>query len=175
MPRQNPPLPRSFRIHLFWVVVLCVMLFALIGLTVFLTDGRDVGEFTRTDWKIFGALLFAGAVDLIAAFYIAGRCGECLAEQRRQIFLAHLHEGIDPADYAWVLADYADDRRALVRADGDGYLVSVDVYDDASGTWKPESPRYHAATREDILHYLQGECHFYVDPEDVDLLPDKAE
>lgn len=175
MPHQNPPPPRSFGVHVFWVAVLCAMLFALIGLTVFLTDGRDIGNFTRTDWQIFGAFLFAGALDLIAAFYIAGRCRQCLAEQRRQVFLAHLHEGIDPADCACVLPGCGDDRRALIRQDGDGYLVSVDVYDDASATWQPESPAYRADTRGDILHFLQDECNFYVEPEDVDSLPDKAE
>lgn len=175
MPHRDPPLPRSFRVHIFWVAVLCVLLFVLIGLTVFLTEGRDIGGFTRTDWQIFGAFLFAIAVDLIAAFYIASRCGRCITEQRHQVFLAHLHEGVDPEDCACVLADYVDDRRALVRQDGDGYLVSVDIYDDASGTWQAESPAHYAATREDILHFLQGECNFYVDPEDIDHLPDKAE
>lgn len=174
MPRKNPPIPRSFWVHVFWVAVLFVILFALIGLTVFLTDGRDIGDFTRTDWQIFSAFLFASAVDLIAAFYIANRSGKGLAEQRRQIFLAHLHEGIDPADYAYVLPGYGDDRRALVRQDGDGYLVSVEIYDDVSGTWQAESPTYHAASREDVLHILQGDCNFYSEPEDIDL-PGNAE
>lgn len=174
MPRKNPPLPRSFWVHVFWVAVLCIMLFALIGLTVFLTDGRDIGEFTRTDWQIFGAFVFASVVDLIAAFYIASGCGRIITEHRRQIFLTHLHEGLDPADYAYVLAGYGDDRRALVRQDGDGYLVSVDIYHDASGTWQPDTPAYHAATREHILHFLQGECNFFIEPEDIDL-PNNAE
>lgn len=175
MPRRNPPLPRRYWVHIFWVAVLCVMLFALIGLTVFLTGGRDIGDFTRTDWQIFGAYIFASVVVLIAAFYIASRAGRVIAEHRHQVFLTHLPEGIDPADCACVLADYADDRRALIRQDGDGYLVSVEAYDEASGAWQPESPAHRAATREDILRILQAECDFCIDPEDIDLLPGKSE
>ena len=175
MPRRNPPLPRSFFIHIFWIAVLCFLLFALIGLAVLLTGGRDFGKFTPTDWQIFWAIAFAWVIDLIGAFYAASTCGKGLAEQRRQFFLAHLHEGVDPADDVCVLADYADDRRALIRQDGSGYVIRVEGYQDASAAWQPDGPAHHAATREDVLRLLEDEWDFCPDPEALDRLPCKPQ
>lgn len=176
MPRKNPPIPRSFRVHVFWVVVLCVILFALIGLTVFLTDGRDIGDFTRTDWQIFGAYIFASVVVLIAAFYIASRAGRVIAEHRHQVFLTHLHEGVDPADYASVLPDFEGDRRALIIRTESGYQLTLDQFDEQNDAWQPDGePPMHFPDRMTLLQYLETECDFYVAPEDLDLFPPETE
>lgn len=171
MPQNNRPLPRSYWVHIVCLVMLLALLFALIGLTVFLTGGRDVGQFTRTDWMIFVSFFLTWLWALAAAFFIAQRSGRILSAHRREAFLSHLHEGLDPADDAFVLPDYGDDRRARITRTEAGYRLLIDRFDDASG-WQPdgEPPRCFPS-REALLHHLQHECDFCTDPEDPGLPP----
>ncbi len=54
----------------------CLLIFANIFVTVFLTGERDIPAFTKTDWTVFAVM---GVVELAAiagVFYIADRCGK---------------------------------------------------------------------------------------------------
>lgn len=166
MPQKNRPLPRSYWVHIVCLVMLLALLFGLIGLTVFLTEGRDVGQFTHTDWMIFVSFALTWLWTLAAAFYIAQRSGRILTANRRETFLSHVHEGLDPADDAFVLPDCGADRRARITRTEAGYLLLIDRYD--GQRWQPEDASPAALPDlPALLDYLQEERDFSIDPEDL--------
>ena len=165
---MNSPerLPRRYWGRILCIGLLMVLLFALIGLTVFMTDGRSIGQFRRTDWQIFSAFLLSAAVTLLGAFAIARSAGALLTEQRRQQFLAHLHEGIDPADSFCILPELDGDRRALITRADSGFHLVLEEHDGqqwqhciSSSTSLPDVAA--------ILAFLEDEHGFFCDPEDL--------
>lgn len=62
-----------------------VLLFVNIFITVLLTGGRDIAEFGKPDWVIFGIMCFAELITAVFLFRAAIRYG------KRKLFLNHLH------------------------------------------------------------------------------------
>ena len=52
------------------------LMFGLIFLTVFLTGGKDIGEFTDTDWIIFTAFIILEIVNFVVMMIIANKIGK---------------------------------------------------------------------------------------------------
>lgn len=158
-------LPRRYWAHLLWIALLLTLLFGLIGLTIFLTGGRDIGQFRRTEWMIFAAFLFSAAVIVTGAFAIAVSAGRVLTEHRRQQFLTHLYEGVNPADYTCILPELEADRRLLIRRTTEGFLLSIDQHDEQRWQREDDSP-VHLPDFAAIPTYLQDRG-FCFDPEDL--------
>lgn len=69
------------------VVWLCVLMFAVIFLTVWLTGGRDIPEFSRQDWVAFAIMSAAEVLVVVALFCCAGRAGRKLLPLEKEIYL----------------------------------------------------------------------------------------
>ena len=61
-----------------------VLMFAIIFITVALTGSRDLGDFSQTDWIIFGVMGIAELVILVILFLAAERCGKLLLPIEQQ-------------------------------------------------------------------------------------------
>lgn len=159
-------LPRRYWGCILCIAILIALLFGLIGLTVFLTGSRRLGQFGRTEWMIFAAFLFSAAIIVVGAFAIAVGAGRILTEHRHHQFLAHLHEGVNPADYACILPELEDDRRALITRTDGGFHLIIESHD--GQCWQRESdlpsPLPDMAA---VLACLQDEYAFFCDPEDL--------
>lgn len=64
--------------ELLWMLGGIVLLFVNIFAAVFLTGGRELHEFGKTDWTLFAVMTVAELLTLIGVFYAAGRCGKRL-------------------------------------------------------------------------------------------------
>lgn len=61
------------------LILLCTMgvaMFAWIFLAVVLTGGREIDEFTPTDWKYFGAMIVLELLTVVTGFIVAARLGK---------------------------------------------------------------------------------------------------
>lgn len=58
------------------MIVCGVLMFALIGLCVLLTGGREPQNFTKTDWIVFVGFVILEIVNLVALFILADRVGK---------------------------------------------------------------------------------------------------
>lgn len=159
-------LPRRYWGHLLCIALLLTLLFGLIGLTVFLTGGRNIGQFRRTEWMIFAAFLFSAAIIVTGAFAIAVSAGRVLTEHRRQQFLTHLYEELDPADYFCILPELDGDRRALITHTDSGFHLVLEEHDGQQ--WQHRiSPSASLPDVAAILAFLEDEHGFFCDPEDL--------
>lgn len=68
----------NYKKNLLWTLGGCAMMFLNILIGVLLTGGRDLFEFSTTDWILFTVTCVAELVIMIAAFYFAGKGGRQL-------------------------------------------------------------------------------------------------
>ena len=61
---------------LYGVIGGIVFMFAVVFVTVLLTGGRDLHEFSKLDWTIFVIMIVTELVAVVITFYIANRCGK---------------------------------------------------------------------------------------------------
>lgn len=69
------------------IVWLCVLMFAVIFLAVWLTGGRDIPEFSRQDWVIFAIMCGVEVLVVVALFCCAGRAGRKLLPLEKETYL----------------------------------------------------------------------------------------
>ena len=173
---RRQPLPKEYWRHIAGCGVLLALVFVQIGLAVVLTEGREIHQFTRTDQIIFAGFVLTMLLTVFFAFCIARDAGRILTAHQRQAFLAHLHEGLDPAAYACILPEMDGDRRALIARTAEGWQLSIDRYDEALCAWQPDrQPPRCFPDRMALLRALEEECDFVADPEDLDLPPQENE
>lgn len=136
--------------ELWWVIGGCILLFVNIFVAVFLTGGREMYDFGKLDWILFGIMAFIELLTIVGLFYLAGRCGKQLLviEQHRYrlrgaVILScplpsnHVREVYTDCNYAGriVVCGYPNDEcvyYSLQIFDGDRGLKTVDtsqIYD----------------------------------------------
>lgn len=64
--------------ELLWMLCCFVLMFVNIFLAVLLTDGKEMHDFSNTDWILFSVMSTLELLTVIAAFYFAGQCGKHL-------------------------------------------------------------------------------------------------
>lgn len=128
----------------------CILLFVNIFLAVYLTGGRELHDFSKLDWMLFGIMSVAELLTAVGLFYMAGRCGKhlLLMEQLRYrlrgaVILScplpsnHVREVYTDCNYAGriVVCGYPNDEcvyYSLQTFDGGWDLETVDtsvIYD----------------------------------------------
>lgn len=82
--RENRKKPRAYWVNVSVVIGLCVMSFVSIFITLFLTGGREMRDFTEADQKIFAGFVLCELAIVVLEFYFAARCSRILnrAEKR---------------------------------------------------------------------------------------------
>ena len=68
----------AYKKKLLWVLCCVVLMFANIFITVLLTGGKEMYDFSNTDWILFSIMGVVEMLTVIATFYFAGRCGKHL-------------------------------------------------------------------------------------------------
>lgn len=111
-----------------YVISGCVLMFIIIFVTVFLTEGREFHEFCKTDWTLFSVISILEIANVIAIFFFARKAG------KKNIPMHKLDYSIrrtiietEPLTDGYVIAVYADlnfDGRVTVY----GYPHRDDIY-----------------------------------------------
>ncbi len=70
-----------------WMVGLLVLMFAVIFLTLWLTGGRDIPEFSRQDKAVFAIMSGVELLVVVALFCCAGRAGKKLLLLEKETYL----------------------------------------------------------------------------------------
>lgn len=70
------------RLYLALTIVFGVLLFASVFLTVHLTGGRELSQFSPRDWRIFIAFIASFTAFLVLAFFFANKTGKALHPER---------------------------------------------------------------------------------------------
>ncbi len=174
--KQKRPLPRKYWQMIGVIAFLFIIVFFMLFVVLYLTENREMRDFTGEDWLYWATFVCVAAVFLFISFLVAKEAGVTRMEHDHLLFRSILHQGISPADYAGILPDWEGDRRALITRTEYGYQLTIDQYDEQSGIWQCDGEMpLHFPDRMALLQYLEEECDFTVDPEDLDLFPAETE
>lgn len=69
--------------EILWTVGATVLMFVNIFVAIFLTDAKDMHEFSQLDWIAFAFIGFVELLTVVALFYIASRCAKRLLPVRQ--------------------------------------------------------------------------------------------
>ena len=108
------------------VIACCVILFSNILLTVWMTGGRDLSEFSRRDWVLFSIMAAIEIGTLVWTFAIACRSGRQLVE------LAYLRHRIRGAAVMTQILPSACVKAVYTDPEFDGRLVVCGIPNDGS-------------------------------------------
>lgn len=174
--KPKRPLSRKYWQMIGVIACLFAIIFFMLFVVLYLTEGREMRDFTGDDWLWWITFICVAGVFLFISFLIAKEAGVTRMADDRQHFRRILHQGISPADYAGILPDLEGDRRALIARTESGYQLTIDQYDEERGRWQSdgEAP-VHLPDRIALLRYLEEECDFVIDAEDLDLFPPETE
>lgn len=67
---------KKFRLYILAMCLIYVLVFASIGLTVYLTGGRELSDFTPEDWRIFWGMGILDVALVAASFVLAVKAGK---------------------------------------------------------------------------------------------------
>lgn len=70
--------PKAYWVNLGFVIGLCLLSFVSIFITLYLTGGRELRDFTGTDRKIFVGFVLCELTIVALEFYFAARCSRLL-------------------------------------------------------------------------------------------------
>lgn len=153
------------------LVALSVLMFVLIFWMNSLTGERELWAFERADWYYFGGFLLAEALIVFALFRVA-LCANAIERaqrlKREALVRAHARAGFAPDDAAMVWLDAECARRAVIRAQDEGFRLAVEAFDFQTDQWRSlsgETPPY--PTLEAVRTVLDEEYDFYCDEDTV--------
>lgn len=113
-----------------YILLACgvVMLFEAIGITVYLTDGKDLSDFAQKDWTVFTILGIFSLIDIVMLFAFANYYGKNNSRlNKKRIMLEKcilVDAPLPPGNVINVYMDTYYTYRAVVY----GYTDSDDVY-----------------------------------------------
>lgn len=131
-------------VRLIPTVICTVLLFVHIGWCVFLTEGRDLGDFTASDDMVFIAFAVAEVVTLAAGFFFAKLCGAVNvvreeSKKRKDAAFAQLHRKDALDKYLGIIAiKYFDGGRyriVIFSPNGDLFGYMLEYFDVKSEKW----------------------------------------
>ena len=109
-----------------WVIASCAILFADIFLTVWMTGGRELSEFSRRDWNLFSIMAAIEIGTLVWTFALACRSGRRLAD------LAYLRHRLQGAAIVTQILPSACMKAVYTDPEFDGRLVVCGIPNDGS-------------------------------------------
>ena len=109
-----------------WVIACCVILFADIFLTVWMTGGRELSEFLRRDWILFSIMAAIEIGTLVWTFALACRSG------RRLVDLAYLRYRLQGAAIMAQILPSACMKAVYTDPEFNGRLVVCGIPNDGS-------------------------------------------
>ena len=144
-----------------WVIACCVILFADIFLTVWMTGGRELSEFSRRDWILFSIMAAIEIGMLVWTFVLACRSG------RRLVDLAYLRHRMQGAAIVTQILPSACVKAVYTDPEFNGRLVVCGIPNDGS-------LYYVVQEFDDDIHLTTTETSRFFD-NDSDLLEDLSE
>ena len=131
-------------VRLIPTVVCTALLFVHIGWCAHLTDGRDLGDFTASDDKVFIVFAIAEIITLVAAFWFAKMCGSINvareeARKRKDAAYAQLHRKDALERYSGIITiKYFDGGRyriVVFSPTGDLFGYMLEYFDVKTEKW----------------------------------------
>ena len=143
--KQNyESLRKKLIIRIVPTVIAAALMFAHVGWCVWLTEGKELSEFTSNDNMIFVAFALAEAVTLVAAFWLAKLCGKVVvmieeSKKRMDIANAQMHRKDSLEKYAGVISvKYFDGGRyriVIFSPNGDVFGYMLEAFDNKESRW----------------------------------------
>ena len=131
-------------VRLIPTIICTALLFVHIGWCVHLTEGRELGDFTASDDKVFVAFAVAEVVTLASAFIFAKICGKVNvlreeARKRKDAVYAQLHRKDALEKYSGIFAiKYFDGGRyriVIFSPNGDLFGYMLEYFDVKTEKW----------------------------------------
>ena len=131
-------------VRLIPTVICSALIFVHIGWCAHLTDGRDLGDFTASDDKVFIVFVIAEIITLVAAFWFAKMCGSINvareeARKRKDAAYAQLHRKDALERYSGIITiKYFDGGRyriVVFSPTGDLFGYMLEYFDVKTEKW----------------------------------------
>ena len=90
---KKRPLPRQYWQLIGLIVFLLIIIFSVLLIVLYLTEGRELHEFTGEDWLYWITFVCTGSVFLLLSFLVAKEARMILSGHDRQTFRSLLHDG----------------------------------------------------------------------------------
>ena len=127
---------KKFYILLCATIACMIAMFANIGLCVWLTDEKNLSDFTKHDDMVFLMFVFVEIITMIVAFLLASRCGVAMRNKNRHAFtliackaFENRKNGLEKysdVDSVWYYASAT--QRVVIYRSGSGYGYMLEGY-----------------------------------------------
>ena len=149
---------KAYRRYLIGAVISLVLAFSAIFVAGFLTDQREIYQFSKDDWLIWCAFLAVEAALLSLAVFLALQCGKLWNQRgtvQRFVIEKHKSNGLQQyPQYEKVFYEYQDGRRAIVFRRDDGYAVIMEQFDFNHLLWRYIGEESSLDSMEAVEEYL---------------------
>lgn len=164
---EKPCLTKAYWVNLSAAVLLIVLSIIAIAVAVYLTGNRDMPDFTKQDWMIWGIFFLSEIALWSLAFFFAARCGR-LWRQRDTAELTILEKykniGLNCyPQYEKVFFEHKCPRRAVALRNDDTYAVTIEHFDFDHLCWHPIEHEEDLASMDDVVDFLLNEQAFAFD------------